>query len=301
MANTAPARKSMSGRTISRGPRDAAHEGFLGHQRARWAKISCGLCLLVSVIYALTDPVPRHNGGTPLGYALGTLGAVMIIWLSLLGIRKRVVGSKPFSLKGWTSAHVWLGMSLIIIGTMHSGGQMGWNVHSLSWALMMIVILSGFWGIHLYRTLPEKLSANRGEVTQQQMLEAIRTLDRQLDAAAQPLHGDDAALVRMSLEECQIAGKLTERLSGNYAPDGNVRALSAISDRALAAARAGRADERLEQIKFLLERKAAALSQARRHIAMKAQLEFWLYIHVPVTIALLAALTAHILSVFLYW
>ena len=225
----------------------------------------------------------------------------MIIWLSLLGVRKRVVGSRPFSLKGWTSAHVWLGMSLIVIGTLHAGGQLGWNVHSLAWLLMMIVILSGFWGIHLYRTLPEKLSANRGEVTQQQMLEAIRTLDRQLDAAAQPLGAEDAALVRLSLEQCRIAGSLGQRLSGNYAADGNAAALAAITRRVGDGIRAGRPDERLQQIQFLLERKEAALAQARRHIGMKAQLELWLYVHVPVTVALLAALAAHILSVFLYW
>ena len=34
---------------------------------------------------------------------------------------------------------------------------------------------------------------------------------------------------------------------------------------------------------------------------MKTQLEIWLYLHVPATFALLAALIAHILSVFLYW
>jgi len=301
MASSAPTRKAMTGKAVTRAPRDTAHEGFLNHRRARWAKVAGTLSLVALLAYLLTDPTPRHNGGTWLGYTLGTIGAGMIVWLSLLGVRKRVIGSKPFSLKGWTSAHVYLGLSLIVIGTLHTGFQLGWNVHTLAWALMMIVILSGLWGISLYATLPEKLSANRGEVTQQQMLEAIRTLDRQLDLAAQPLGADDAALVRMSLEECRIAGTLGQRLSGHYASDGNARALAAIGDKVMAAMRSGRADDRLQQIRFLLERKEAALAQARRHIRMKAQLELWLYIHVPVTIALLAALFAHILSVFLYW
>lgn len=301
MASTAPTRKAMTGKAVARAPRDTAHEGFLNHKRARWAKVAGTLSLVALLSYMLTDPIPRHNGGTWLGYTLGSIGAGLIVWLSLLGVRKRVIGSKPFSLKGWTSAHVYLGLSLIVIGTLHTGFQLGWNVHTLAWALMMIVILSGLWGISLYATLPEKLSANRGEVTQQQMLEAIRTLDRQLDLAAQPLGADDAALVRMSLEECRIAGSLGQRLSGNYASDGNARALAAIGEKVMAGLRSGRADERLQQIQFLLERKEAALAQARRHIAMKARLELWLYIHVPVTIALLAALFAHILSVFLYW
>ena len=34
---------------------------------------------------------------------------------------------------------------------------------------------------------------------------------------------------------------------------------------------------------------------------LKALLEVWLYVHVPLTVALLAALTAHIVSVFYYW
>ena len=296
-----PGRKAMTGKAATRAPRDVAHEGFLGHRRGRWAKVAITFSLVTLGAYLLTDPIPRHNGGSWLGYTLGTIGAGMIVWLSLLGVRKRVIGSKPFSLKGWTSAHVYLGLSLIVIGTLHTGFQLGWNVHTLAWALMMIVIVSGLWGISLYASLPERLSANRGEVTQQQMLEAIRTLDRQLDVAAQPLGADDAALVRLSLEECQIAGSVGQRLSGNYAGDGNARAVAAIPEKVMAGLRTGRADERLQQIQFLLERKEAALAQARRHIRLKTQLELWLYIHVPVTVALLAALLAHIISVFLYW
>ena len=34
---------------------------------------------------------------------------------------------------------------------------------------------------------------------------------------------------------------------------------------------------------------------------LRALLEVWLYVHIPATIALLAALTAHIISVFYYW
>ncbi|MEI6486758.1 MAG: hypothetical protein WCO11_10875 [Sphingomonadales bacterium] len=293
MASSAPSRKAMTGKAVTRAARDVAHEGFLTHRRGRWAKVAATLGLVAILAYAFIDTSPRPNGGSWLGYTLGSIGAVMIVWLSLLGVRKRVIGSKPFSLKGWTSAHVWLGLSLIVIATLHSGFQFGWNVHTLAWVLMMVVILSGLWGIALYATLPEKLSANRGELTQAQMLEAIRALDRQLDAAAQPLAAGDAALVRLSLEQCRIAGSLRQRLTGNHADDGNARALAAV--------RARPSDAQLQPIRLLLERKEAALAQARRHIRLKALLELWLYVHVPATVTLLAALSAHIVSVFLYW
>ena len=43
------------------------------------------------------------------------------------------------------------------------------------------------------------------------------------------------------------------------------------------------------------------LATMRRHMRLKAALEGWLYVHVPTTFALIAALTAHIVAVFFYW
>ena len=45
----------------------------------------------------------------------------------------------------------------------------------------------------------------------------------------------------------------------------------------------------------------AMLARLRRHLQLKAMLEIWLYVHVPATFALIAALTAHIVSVFFFW
>ncbi|WP_439534767.1 hypothetical protein [Polymorphobacter sp.] len=293
--------RTMAGKAIARGPRDTAHEGFLTHGRMRWAKVAAALSLLCIIVYALLDPQPRANGGTAYGYALGTLGAGLIVWLSLIGLRKRIITPRPYSLKAWTSAHVYLGLSLIVIGTLHAGFQLGWNVHSLAYVLMIIVILSGIYGVVVYARLPAQLSANRNEATQPQMLEAIRTLDRQLDTAAQPLGKAEADLVRLSLEECEVAGGLWRRLTAHHPNCGNARARDAVQALVRSQMQSGKPDPALTQILFLLERKDAALAQARRHIRMKTSLEIWLYVHVPVTVALIVALVAHVLSVFLYW
>ena len=52
---------------------------------------------------------------------------------------------------------------------------------------------------------------------------------------------------------------------------------------------------------MLLERKESALARIRRHVQLKALLEIWLYVHVPLTFALIAALFAHVIVVFFYW
>ena len=171
--------------------RDTDHESFLTHRRFYWLKMAAGISVISLLIYLLIDPEPRNNGGSWYGYILGTIGAGLIVWLSLLGIRKRKMTEGKWSLKAWTSEHVYLGLSLIVIGTLHTGFQLGWNVHTLAWGLMMLVIISGIYGISVYATLPQSLSDNRREMTRGQMVEALEAIDRQLESAAQPLprHG----------------------------------------------------------------------------------------------------------------
>lgn len=275
--------------------RERRHEGFLRYAGFRWAKISGGLCLLIVVSYALVDVTPRHNGGSWYGYTLGTIGAGLILWLTALGYRKRKMTSTAWSLKAWTSAHVYLGLSLIVIGTWHTGFQLGWNVHTLAWALMMLVILSGLYGVIVYATLPAALSNNRDEMTQMQMLEAIRAFDRQLHSAAQPLTPADTAPVLAALDEDPFAGGVMARLSGRYPNCATAAALRTLS------LSNGSDREAREKVVGLLKQKEAALTRLRRHLKIRALLEIWLYVHVPLTFALIAALSAHIISVFFYW
>lgn len=287
-------RAAQSGRV-----RSAAHDGFLRHNGFKWAKIAGALSLVAFVAYLLIDVEPRPNGGSWYGYVLGTIGALLILWLTLLGVRKRAITRGRYSLKAWTSAHVYLGLSLIVIATLHAGFQIGWNVHTLAYALMMIVILSGLFGVFAYAILPRALSDNRDMMTETQMLESLRSIDRQLFDAAQPLEQRHADLVRQSLDQDPFGGGLWARLSGRYPACATRRAQAEI--RRETAYQPNLGADPLERVDSLLERKEAILARVRRHLRLKALLETWLYIHVPVTFALIAALSAHIVSVFFYW
>ncbi len=278
---------------------DASHEGFLRHRRYRWLKVAFAISLISLIAYAVADPVPRHNGGTWLGYTLGTIGALLILWLTMLGVRKRAMTRGKWSLKAWTSAHVYLGLSLIVVATLHTGFQFGWNVHTLAYALMMLVIVSGIYGIVVYSTLPQELSDNRAELTKSQMLDAVFKLDSQLQGAAQPLRSEDADLVLSSIGANPFKGGLWSRLTGKYRRCPTLKATRVLRERYQKAP----TDEMvaLDVVIKLLERKGAALGRIRRHLRIRALLEIWLFVHVPITFALIAALVAHIISVFFYW
>lgn len=278
----------------------ALHEGFLRHKRYRYLKLALAVSVLAVLGYLFGDVRPlRPGGGTWYGYAVGTVSALLILWLTLLGIRKRWMTRGHWRLKGWTSAHVYLGLSLIVLATLHTGFQFGWNVHTLAYLLMMIVIVTGIWGIIVYATVPAALSSNREELTQTQMIEGLRAVDRQLHEAAQPLDQFHAELVEKSLAQDPFAGGILRRLSGRYPGCATTRALRQI--RRVTGPQPDIGGDPLEKVDALLERKKAMLARLREHLRLKALLEIWLYIHVPATFALIAALTAHIVSVFFYW
>lgn len=276
----------------------AEHEGFLRYRRFRWLKRAAALCLVAILAYALVDAQPRPNGGSWLGYTLGTLGAGLIVWLALLGVRKRNMSRGSWSLKAWTSAHVYLGSTLIVIATLHTGFQFGWNVHTLAYALMILVIVSGIYGVTVYALLPAALSNNREEMTEPQMIEALAAADRQLVEAAQPLERRWTEPVLAALSESAFSDGLWRRLSGGGRGGGpTTDAINALNQATSEAAD----DPALLRVEALLQRRRAQLERIRRHLQLKALLEVWLYVHVPATFALLAALTAHVVSVFVYW
>ena len=275
------------------------HEGFLRYRRFRWFKIALGISLLTIIAYMIVDVQPRPNGGSWLGYTLGTIGVLLILWLSMLGIRKRAITRGRWSLKAWTSAHVYLGLALIVIATLHTGFQFGWNVHTLAFVLMMLVIFSGVYGITVYAALPQGLSDARSEMTGPQMIDAVNSLDKQIQNSAQPLSDADSEVVLGSLGEDPFGGGVWRRLTGSYPRCGNRRALQIMRGRlAQVSAREAVA---IEPIVTLLERKAAALQRVRGYVQRRALLEIWLYVHIPLTFVLIAALLAHVVSVFFYW
>jgi hypothetical protein len=299
-ASQKPSSRKRTGFTRER---TSTHQGFLTHDNMFWGKLSAGLALALILLYIFVPLPGQHFGSSWLGYTLGTIGALLILWLTMLGVRKRAITPGRWSLKGWTSAHVYLGLCLTVVGTLHSGFHLGWNVHTLAWALMLVVIASGVFGIWVYATLPRALSANRydqeGAITEKQMIESLRSLDRQIHEAAQPLDRDDAILVDRSLDQDPFAGSFWSRISGNYPKCATRQAASEL--RRTRTYRPRVDDDPLEKVDALLTRKEVVLGRMRRHLKLKSWLQVWLYIHVPVTFALIAALSAHIVSVFFYW
>jgi hypothetical protein len=302
------------------------HQSFLNHRNALWLKVSLFLLLICIAAYQLHDPIARPNGGTWLGYTLGTLGALLIVWLALLGVRKRSYRSSMGTVKGWTSAHVWLGLALAVVATLHSGFQFGWNIHTAAWVLMMLVIVSGLWGLIAYTRYPSQITAMRGPLAAEEMLEEISDLDQLLLNLAAELGQETHERTLGSIERTRIGGGFWRQVLGlhnqSISSDNVLMHIGKELQQSLSSAKKDlhaddtmmfmadafvsskqNATQREIQRKLLdtFSRRISLVSNLNADITRRARMSVWLYFHVPLTLALLAALMAHILSVFLYW
>lgn len=300
------------------------HESYLRHGRWRWLKVAGAVSLVALALYAWHDPLDGPNGGTWLGYALGTAGALLIVWLAWLGVRKRRYGRGRGTVKGWVSAHVYLGLALLLVATLHTGFQFGWNIHTLAFALMTLVIASGVYGVVAYSRFPRLITENRAQATREGWLEEVLDLNDRAIRLADQIGPDVHRFVLRSAERLRLGGSWREQLFGRRdgasAPE--VTAIAEILRKKLGASAlerspeaegvimlstqqimVGERDPRIERLKQLLEllmRRNELAARINRDVQAHARMQAWLYLHVPLTGALLAALAAHIVTVFLY-
>ena len=293
------------------------YQSILNFKRSRYLWVALTLSIVCLVAYRWHQPIGVPNGGTWLGYTLGTVSAALVIWLLLLGLRKRSYSSNLGTVQGWTSAHIYLGTALLLVATLHSGVQFGMNVHTLAYALMVLVIFSGFFGIFVYVRYPKLMTINRSGDTLDGLLDRVSKTDERSRRAA--LTADLKSLVDNAIEGCHIGGSWWQQLT---ATDTSIICVPLAFDSQAQQQAQSNKDQtlvidvlanRLSQlsggdeagaVQGLLSNFAAKqtlLRRIRRDVQIRAILKIWLYVHVPISFALLAALITHVIVVFFYW
>ncbi len=275
------------------------HQSILEYARFRYFKAALALCALAGAAYLWHEPPLKPYGGTGLGYALGTVGALLIAWLAWFGVRKRRYASRAGTVQGWLSAHVYLGTALLVVATLHTGFELGWNVHTLAYVLMVATVASGFYGVYVYLSVPGLMTDNRGDETLDAMLLKIADLDLEIREKALSLPDAILKVVNASLDGTRLGGSALRIVTGRDAGCPTAAALRELPETGKRLT--GEAAKLNHEVYTLLLQKSELLARARRDLRYKARLDLWLYVHVPLAVALLAALAAHVVSVFLYW
>ncbi len=312
---------------------------FLEYGDHKFLKLTSLLGLFAILLYWATWPEDGlPYGGTWLGYGLGISAAGIVLLLSWYGIRKRqtpkVVERRKHNrrnqifeddslparernadrrklpaeqhwryadnLQAWLSSHVYLGMLLILLASLHAGFRLDWNLHTLTYLLLIAVVASGIYGLYAYLRYPRLITENLGEDSLEELLLQIVELDEMARLRALDLPNDVNFLVTRSRMKTRLGGNWLQRLITSQTRCPTDHAIKEIE-------RLGKRYVNNDQPKLMrdlytvLLQKQRLVKRARQDYRLNARMRFWLMLHGPLSIVLLAALFAHVLSVFIYW
>ena len=287
-------------------------ETFLTHRSGRWAKWAVALIIASAIGYWAEDLRVPPNGGSVFGYTSGTIAAVLMLVLTYLGRRKRHYGSKLGTVKGWTSAHVYLGVALIGLTLLHSGFQVGWNWHTLAFALMLIVCFSGIYGVWAYQHYPALIDRNNLSQTRGALIDQLLALDQEIAASLTRHEPHIASMVQGSLERTALADRWLDILRGNdrsevllpgkgLVPNKDMTALIDYLFEQIEEGAQGDTALNLQSLITSLGERATLISRIKEDLRLVTLTRIWLIVHIPLAFAAVVAVIIHVIAVFLYW
>lgn len=274
------------------------HSNIFDYKNYRYFKIAVIVILVAFAAFLVFEPAVGHYGGSWLGYGLGTISALMVLWMTWYGIRKRRYRGSGAT-QGWLSAHIYLGTALTVLVTLHSGFHFGFNIHTLAYGLLLIVVASGFFGNYTYMIYPRLMTENMGEDSLDGLLLRISEADKLARQMALLMPDDINNIVLRACRETSIGLSLLDQLRG-FQP--NCPTAMAVQELTALGSQVSNDQRKLyRELYSIMVRRESLVKRARQDLMYRSRLGIWLYLHVPFTVALLIAMMAHIVAVFVYW
>jgi hypothetical protein len=269
-------------------------ESFAGHRQFLWMWASLAALAVLTVVYLVDQPIGGRNGGTTLGYVYGGIASAGILFLMWYGARRRYAyAGGSGTLKGWLSAHVWIGGALTLVVPMHAGFKVARNLHSMPYVLMLLTCVTGVWGAWSYMRYPARMRAQREGSTTRGLVEQLERASREIAAMVEG-KGPEFAAVARQLDVAFKPSLLRIVLARPY-PMVSRETIYEL----LKTLPRSEYKEALELTKLAYGRRRIA-NQLIDEAGMAARMRVWLYVHVPLSFACVAAVLAHVFWVLFY-
>lgn len=279
--------------------RQALEETFLTYRGKRWLWIS--VVAAAGLIGSYLDYRRRMlpHGGTVMGLLYGVIGTAIILVLMALGLRKRRYASGVGTLQGWTSAHVYLGLLALLIIPLHAGFKFRLDFHTFAFVLLTIVVVSGVIGVVLYLSIPARLTRFEAGL---QADKVDREINRLLADMRDLARDKSDAFVNVFREE--VAKTVGQKLRGwrlLLSGPGADLITGRTEELALTVAQIpAQEHSEFQTLTKLILQKCQLESNLVSQMRLRNALEAWLYVHLPVSCAMMAAVLVHIVLVFYY-
>lgn len=119
------------------------------------------------------------GGSSVVGLTLGIVGGILILFEVFLWPRKKARAMRIGRVKHWMAGHIWLGLLTLPLLILHCGFFLGGSLSTVLTALLVIVVLSGVYGLALQQFLPKKMLEDVPSETIYSQIDRIGRLTRQ--------------------------------------------------------------------------------------------------------------------------
>jgi Ferric reductase like transmembrane component. len=262
-----------------------------------WRRIFVLLLVATSALYFWYARSEFPHGGSGFGLAYGIAGFLLILLLAFFGIRKRWYRSNFGTLEQWMQSHIYLGLLVMVILLLHTGGRFNDKIAVSTLILTGIVVASGAFGAILYVTVPRMLTEVESNLTvvelSDQLNQSAKQMSRIASGKSAPFQRIYNELIREGVPGWLAGWRLLLSRRKKQGPAGgdwgNLLGLVPKEEQ-----------EELRQMLVVSRQRKELLLRLMFQQRYKNILEAWLYLHVPFTIALLLFAVLHVVAVFYY-
>jgi len=271
-------------------------------ESARWRRWVLVLFLALTAVYLVYRLRQFPHGGSWTGIGFGILATLLIGLLLWYGVRKRQYQSRWGTMEAWLQSHVYLGLLSLAVVLYHSGFRFEDKVAVAALAVLAAVVLTGLFGAILYTTVPRMLTDVQGDASPEEISAEIQRFLRSMARLAEgksPTFQRVQQSLAAELEPRSLSGWRILFRSARLARQG--RTGDGSEDWTELMRRVGAEEQ--DDLRELLVRSRQAKEQLLRLTAQQKYrnlLEVWLYAHIPLSLALVVLVLAHLAAVFYY-
>ena len=131
------------------------------------------------------------RGGSAVGLVYGFSGTAVFVFECLLSLRKKYPASPFGRVQTWLQAHIWLGLLGSLLILFHAGFRWGRGLAGALMWLLLIITLSGVYGLILQNYLPRRMTELvRRETIYEQIPGVVRLLRLEADERVEFITAD---------------------------------------------------------------------------------------------------------------
>ncbi|MCS6806697.1 MAG: hypothetical protein RMM98_08695 [Acidobacteriota bacterium] len=301
----------------------------------RWTVLLAVIATAAYIPYHLLS-LNGPSGGSWPGLIYGIAGSALMLYAGLLSLRKKIPTWRIGRAETWMRGHLWLGLLSLLLICFHAGFRFGGPLTTVLMWLLIGIILSGVWGLALQQFLPRLMMTQvPAETIYEQIDHVVEQLIQATDSLIEEVCGplglptEEAATTTVAAavvkSEGVVKGRVvkskTKRASGEPVAGSEplkefylTEARPFLQHGSARLSRLGQAKPAatlFDHLRTLLPTslhqtvdELAAACDERRQLSLQVRLHHWLhgwlFVHVPLSMAVLVLTIWHIVMALRY-